>query len=100
MHRQTKLTDIPMKVKLAVWERDGERCILCGRYPAAPNAHYIARSHGGLGIEQNIVTLCLACHCAYDNSDQRGFLKDRIRGYLKMKYEDWDESKLYYKKGM
>ena len=32
-----------------------------------PNAHYISRAHGGLGIEENIVTLCLDCHNNYDN---------------------------------
>lgn len=100
-HRQTKLTDIPMDVKMKVWERDGGKCILCGKsYLASPNAHYIARSHGGLGIEENIVTLCLYCHCAYDNSDQRKYLRDRIRGYLKMMYPNWTEENLYYRKGM
>lgn len=101
MHRQTKLCEIPMSVKLRVWERDDGRCVLCGKtYTASPNAHYIARSHGGLGIEENIVTLCLLCHAKYDNSDQRSALRDRLRGYLKTKYPEWDESKLYYKKGM
>lgn len=100
-HRQTKLTDIPRSVKEAVWERDGHKCVLCGKsYLAAPNAHFVARSHGGLGIEENILTLCLPCHCEYDNSDKRGYLKDRLRGYLKTKYQNWDESKLYFKKGM
>lgn len=100
MHRQTKYTQIPMDVKLKVWERDHHRCVLCGNsYQAAPNAHYIARSHGGLGIEQNIVTLCMRCHCAYDNSDQRSELRDRLRGYLKTKYENWNEENLIYTKG-
>lgn len=32
---------------------------MCGSSYAMPNAHYIARAQGGLGIEENIVTLCL-----------------------------------------
>lgn len=99
-HRQTKLTDIPRSVKLAVWERDEERCVLCGSNRGVPNAHFIPRSAGGLGIEENVVTLCLKCHCAFDQSTERSALRDRLRGYLKTKYPDWDESKLYYKKGM
>ena len=30
-------------------------------------AHYIARAHGGLGIEENIVTLCDDCHRSMDS---------------------------------
>lgn len=92
---------IPKNVKERVWERDNRKCVLCGKtYSAYPVAHFIARSHGGLGIEENIVTLCLQCHCDYDNSDKRSELRDRLRGYLKTKYPEWDETKLYYKKGM
>lgn len=98
MQKRTKALDISKKVKDAVWERDGHRCILCGSYQAMPNAHYIPRSHGGLGIEQNIVTLCHVCHHKYDNTTERSFLGERIKHYLKFKYSDWDETKLIYKK--
>ena len=99
MHKSTKSCDIPMSVKKRVWERDDHRCVICGTtYTAAPNAHYIPRSHLGLGIEENIVTLCLGCHCDYDNSTKRPLYAALIRDYLKMCYPDWDESKLTYKK--
>lgn len=99
MHQSTKECDIPLKVKKAVWDRDEHRCVICGStYTAAPNAHYIPRSHLGLGIEQNIVTLCLACHCDYDNSTKRPLYAALIRDYLKMCYPDWDEKKLVYRK--
>jgi len=65
--RRTKALEIPQKVKRAVWKRDGERCILCGSPHAAPEAHYVPRSAGGLGVEENIVTLCRSCHDAYDH---------------------------------
>ena len=99
MHKSTKECDIPLKVKKAVWDRDGHRCVICGStYTAAPNAHYIPRSHLGLGVEQNIVTLCLACHCDYDNSTKRPLYAALIRDYLKMCYPDWDEKKMVYRK--
>ena len=44
---------------MAVWERDNHRCIFCGKlvpYNLA-NSHFIKRSQGGLGIEQNIMTM-------------------------------------------
>lgn len=97
--RAAQACEIPPYVKEAVWERDGGRCVLCGTtHNTSPSAHYIPRSHLGLGIEENIVTLCMACHTDYDNSPMRGYYKDQIRRYLKMRYKDWDEKKLVYRK--
>ena len=70
--RRSKATDIPQKVKQAVWERDGGRCVICGNtHNVMPNAHFISRANGGLGIEENVVTLCTEltpnkCHRKYD----------------------------------
>lgn len=99
LHRQTRATSIKAAVKQAVWERDGGRCIICGR-PGNPWCHYISRAQGGLGIEQNIVTLCDKCHNDFDQSAKRRRMKEYIKWYLKMIYPDWDEMKLFYKKGM
>lgn len=102
MKKRTKSLDIPAEVKKAVALRDSfdghPCCILCGSPNAAPNAHYIPRSQGGLGIEENIVTLCLRCHTMYDQTDQRPIYGQAIKQYLMQKYPDWDETKLYYKK--
>ena len=98
MHKSTKACDIPLRVKVRVWERDNHRCVICCSTTAAPNAHYIPRSHLGLGIEENIVTLCTGCHCDFDNSTKRPYYASLIRQYLKSQYPDWDESKLTYKK--
>lgn len=100
MHKSTKACSISERVKRRVWERDGGKCVICGSsHTASPCAHYIPRSHLGLGIEENIVTLCMACHCDYDNSVKRPYYRQLIRQYLKMRYKNWDESKLYYHKG-
>ena len=98
-----------MNVKKAVAERDscdGHPCCLwCGKPAptnnplAFSNAHYIPRSQGGLGIEENILTLCPECHRKYDNSDNRATMKVILGCYLKSKYTDWDETNLVYKKG-
>lgn len=99
-HRRTKATDIQRSVKKDVWERDQHRCILCGSYDAAPNAHYIPRSRGGLGIVENIVTLCLGCHHDFDQTAARAAIKPIIAGYLAGKHPGWNEQDLYYKKGI
>lgn len=98
--RRTKACEIPKAVKERVWQRD-KRCVLCGRYAPDPgwsNAHYIARSHGGLGIEENILTLCPDCHNRYDNGDCRNTLADYFADYLKTKYPGWNKGNLLYSK--
>lgn len=98
MHKQTKALDIPQKVKDEVLERDGHQCIICGSIFSKPNAHYISRAHGGLGIPENVVTLCFACHDFYDNGAGGGSLRPIIAEYLRSQYPGWDERKLVYRK--
>lgn len=99
MNERTKALRIPRSVKSKVFERDNRRCILCGSWKGQPNAHYISRAQSGLGIEQNVVTLCYRCHMDYDQSPARSYLKSEIRQYLQSVYPDWDESRLVYRKG-
>jgi len=98
MNRRTKALAIPKTVKDRVWERDGGCCVYCGSPLAAPVAHYIARSHGGLGIEENILTLCDACHRRYDQSTARRSMREYFREYLQSKYPEWDEDELIYRR--
>ena len=95
---RSKATDISPSVKKSVWERDSGKCIICKDIHAFPEAHYIPRSSGGLGIEENIVSLCRRCHYEYDQTCERGMYRKRIKAYLQRKYPNWDETKLYYKK--
>lgn len=112
MHRQTKATGIPSAVMDAVAKRDCKNgpatCIICGA-PGGPWCHVVRRSQGGMGIEQNIVTLCGPCHYAFDEGlflsrlkkiglDSREKLKAYIIDYLKGFYPDWSEENMKYKK--
>ena len=99
MHKRTKALAISKAVKEAVYARDGGRCVVCGMR-GSPNAHYISRAHGGLGIEQNIVTLCHNCHRRYDQSISREIIGSVIADYMRTKYKDWDPVDLIYRKGM
>ena len=100
MRRSTKALAISKSVKEAVYRRDGGCCVLCGSPYGEPNAHYIARSQGGLGIEKNVVTLCAWCHREYDQTYRRKAIREELRGYLMSRYPDWDERDLIYRKGM
>ena len=97
--KRAKACDITKKVKDIVWERDNHQCIICGSCYAMPNSHYIRRSQGGLGIEENIVTMCNRCHMAYDQGDERQAIATYTERYLRSKYPDWNKEKLIYKKG-
>lgn len=95
--RRARACDISTRVRNAVSERDGGLCILCGRV-GEPNAHYVPRSAGGLGIEQNVVTLCMECHHRYDNTAERVAIGAQIEEYLASQYDGWNKQDLYYRK--
>lgn len=108
MKDRTLALAIPQAVKRAVAERDSMDgwpcCIYCGR-PAPSDAltsfscaHYISRAHGGLGIEENILTLCPGCHHQYDATPQREEMRGIFRAYLREQYDGWCEANLVYKK--
>ena len=104
--RLAKATDIPKHVKNAVFLRDEGKCVVCGNYiNVMPNAHYIPRSEGGLGIEENVVTLCTEftknqCHRKYDfgTKEEKAYCKEKIRNHLMSKHQGWNEEKLVFKK--
>ena len=98
--KRAKATDISQAVKRKVFERDNGCCVVCGNsYNVMPNAHFIPRSKGGLGIEENILTLCPECHWRYDRTFERAGMGAYFRDYLRERYPGWDETKLIYRKG-
>lgn len=108
MNKRTKALGITIAVKEAVADRDSfdgwPCCLLCGTPApvnnrlAFSNAHYISRSQGGLGREDNILTLCPDCHRRYDQSTDREKLRPFFQRYLIEQYPNWKETNLYYKK--
>lgn len=106
MRKDTKARDFSRKVKMDISIRDSidgwPCCVYCGA--AAPgeiawsNAHYISRAQGGLGIEENGLTLCPICHRKYDQTTARMDMRAYFREYLMGKYENWSEDKLIYRK--
>lgn len=107
MRKDTKARDFDRKAKIAISERDSidgwPCCVYCGAAAPQPlaysNAHYIARSQGGLGDERNGLTLCPICHRRYDQTTERMKMREFFRDYLQSKYEGWNEEDLIYRKG-
>lgn len=97
---------ITKDVKMKVWERDKHMCIICllyyHRITYVPwnmaNSHYIKRSHGGLGIEEDVFTACSYCHHKFDDTIEREKIIPYVRNYLIKKYPHWNEDILVYKK--
>lgn len=107
MRKDTKARDFDKDTKLAISDRDSidgwPCCVFCGA-PAPTqttwsNAHYISRAQGGLGIEQNGLTLCPDCHRRYDQSTARPEMRAFFRVYLMDAYPGWSEDALVYRKG-
>lgn len=96
MSKRSNACDISKKVKEKVLDRD-EYCILCGR-PGLPNSHYIPRSQLGLGIEQNIVTMCSECHDKWHTSGEQSLMAEKVREYLEKHYPGFSDQDRIYKK--
>lgn len=99
MHKRTKACSIKAAVKKRVEERDGHCCIFCGR-PGRGEAHVISRAHGGLGVEQNLITICRECHFLLDDTVSRALMLEMAIQHLKNFYPDWSADAVIYKKGI
>lgn len=97
--KRAKACAIPASVKMIVTHRDEGRCIYCGK-AGLPEAHFIPRSRGGLGVPQNILTLCRDCHDKFDHGDRatREGMREFFREYLQSHYSDWNENNLIYRR--
>lgn len=97
MSKRSKACEISKEVRQKVYDRDNGLCIFCGR-AGIPNAHFIERSRGGLGIEQNVITACIQCHHEFDNGKRCKYYEEVAEQYLRNQYENWNKEELIYKK--
>lgn len=96
--KRTKACSISPKIRQEVEERDGHRCIFCKSYQCRGEAHYIGRGQGGLGIPQNLITVCRSCHREMDNGLNTKRYREIAKEYLMSCYPDWNEKDLVYDK--
>lgn len=106
MRADTRERAFDRKTKLSISIRDSVDgwpcCVFCGApapmQTAWSNAHYIGRAQGGLGIEENGLTLCPGCHRRYDQTTARQEMRGFFRAYLEERYPGWSEERLVQRK--
>lgn len=94
-------------------ERDRNTCIFCdmGYEMEGPGAeygrsirdimHFIPRSRGGRGIEENLAVGCRYHHQMLDNGKEgrRKEMLELFESHLRIFYREWDKDGLVYRKG-
>jgi len=91
-------TNASKEVRLEVWERDNRHCIICSSPSMLTFAHFIGRGQGGLGIKENLVTLCMECHHQADNGKETRKYKDCMRNYLEELYPSFSDEERKHNK--
>ena len=110
MQKRARKAEFTGKTRKIIEERDNG-CIFCQMGYRMEKAfwmdlntfsimHYIPRSKGGLGIEQNAAVGCQYHHDMLDNGNggHREEMLELFAEYLESMYEEWDETELVYNK--
>jgi len=56
-----------------ILQRDGRRCQICGTMQNLQVHHLQLRSHAGSDQEENLITLCAACHAGVHQGTAANF---------------------------
>lgn len=98
---QREHTRVSKKVRDEVLERDGYKCISCGTTHQLSIAHvFINRSHGGLGVKENLCVLCMTCHHQMDNgkTHEQEYMRHLVQMYMIDKHGKINTKRLKYNK--
>lgn len=109
--KRSQATEFGQNVRMDIIRRDRGECIFCRMGYDSQKAdpfelkvkdimHFIPRSKGGLGVEQNGAVGCRYHHGLLDNGNRgsRQEMLEIFEGYLKSRYEDWNRKELVYDK--
>lgn len=110
MQKRARKAEFDQKTRRKIEERDNG-CIFCQMRYRMEKAqwmdlntfsimHFVPRSSGGLGIEENGAVGCQYHHDMLDNGNggHRDEMLEKFEEYLISFYDDWDKKKLKYNK--
>ena len=98
--KQSKACDISKRVRDEVLDRDKYCCCVCGSPYNLTMAHvFLNRSHQGLGVKENLATLCMKCHHSLDNGKnaEHNGIKRVLHDYMNRLYPNLNIEELRYK---
>ncbi len=111
MKKRTRKLQFDKKTTEKIWERQYGECLFCSidyhmqsstqmGYDIKDIMHFIPRSQGGLGVEQNGVLGCRYHHMLLDNGNKglRDEMLQIMEEHLRMSYPGWNREELIYKK--
>lgn len=111
MNKSTRKLQFSTITKKKILYRDRGECIYCSReyhmespsplpYEIKDIMHYVNKSAGGLGIEENGAVGCRYHHMLLDNGNKglREEMLEIFKKHLMAHYPEWDESRLKYRK--
>lgn len=67
------------KIRAAVLERDGHRCVQCGVQGANHADHVVPKSQGGGDEMSNLQTMCARCHAKKTGRESGRGIESKIR---------------------
>lgn len=91
--KKGKSKDFSKTTKLAIFERDGFKCVKCGSHLIDSTPHHIVyKSQGGRGTGRNGATVCRRCHdwAHHKSIGPHGEPSDEGRQW----FVDWGDQKL------
>ena len=109
--KRTRKLQFDKKTKEKIIQRQYGNCLFCIMsykldsssdlaYEIKDIMHFIPRSQGGLGIEQNGVLGCRYHHMLLDNGNKglRDEMLQIMEEHLRMSYPNWNREELVYRK--
>ena len=73
--RQARKNYVPQKVRAAVLQRDGHKCLLCGTQEDLVVNHILSVNRGGTSEADNLQTLCGSCYRSTKGNSEVDFRK-------------------------
>jgi hypothetical protein len=76
-----KGSPFPESVKLEARRRAFFRCCYCHDRPGDQVHHLLAQEHGGLGVIENAILLCVQCHADYGHRPEKRLQLQQARDH-------------------